>query len=112
MSTFTPSGSAGLTQSVSLEGATNPQIVRVAMTSSGTEYSYTLPVDCKQFQLKLENGSVPLQVAYVSGESSTNYYTVPRYCFYAESSLNLTNTVTLYFQASLPSQTAELVIWT
>lgn len=96
--------------SADLVGSTTPVITRVAMTTAATEYSYTLPANCRQYMIKL-SGSAVLQLAYVSGDSSVNYLTVPRNCFYAESDLKLTSTVTLYFQSNQSSQVAEIVAW-
>lgn len=111
MSYFTPSGSAGVPQSISISGATNPTTVNVPMLLAATEYSYILPTGTKQFLMKLQ-GPSPFQVSYVLGESSTNFLTVPWGCFYAESDLALNAPVTIYFQSSAASQTAEIRIWT
>lgn len=111
MSYFTPAGSGGAVSNVIVEGSTNPTVATVSMALAGTEYSYVLPTNCKQFMIKLR-GSGTLQFSYVSGESGTTYMEIPRYCFYAESDLNLNAATTLYFQSSSASQVAELIVWT
>lgn len=110
MSAFTPSGSGGVPITTTSAGATSPVVAQVAMASAATEYSYVLPAGCRQFQLKLQSGAT-LQVAYVAGQSGTNYLTVPRYCFYAESDLLLTGTLTVYFQSPTGSQVLEILTW-
>lgn len=111
MSYFTPAGSGGAPQNVTVNGATTPLVVNVSILLAATEYSYVLPTDCKQFLIKLRN-SGRLQVSYSAGQSGITYLTVPSQCFYAESDLALTAPTTIYFQSNLASQIAELQIWT
>lgn len=110
MSAFTPAGSGGATSSVVVTGATNPLIVNLALVTAATEYSYPLPANTKQYQIKLREGAATLQIADTAGQSGTLYITVPRYCFLMESDLSASTT--LYMQASENSQIAEIRIWT
>lgn len=111
MSAFTPSGSGGATGSVVVQGSTNPVTVQVAMPVAGTEYSYTLPVDTKQYLLKMQ-GEGQLQLAEVATQSGTIYLTVPRLCFLSESDLSLSVARTLYFQSDRATQVLEIRYWT
>lgn len=112
MSVFTSFGtsSGGGPITVNIQGATTPAISQVLMPTANTEYSFTFPADCKQFQVKLQSDAT-LKVAYVLGDSGSLFLTVPRYCFYAESNLTLPGTVTLYFQCTQPSQVLEVLTW-
>lgn len=107
MSVFT--SFAGGNLNVSISGSGTPLIARISMPLAATEYSYTFPDGTKQFLIKLVNAQ-SLQVTYVSGDSSTNYLTVPRTCFYAESDLDLTSK-SIYFQCPVASQTVEILAW-
>ena len=93
-----------------LTGSNTPTITVVSMPLAATEYSYVLPANCRQFQVKTRSGAVA-QIAYSSGQSGTNYITIPRFCFYAESDLKLVSSVTLYFQSPLASQELEILAW-
>lgn len=93
------------------EGASVPLIDQVNMASAGTEYSYLLPDNCKQFMIKLQ-GDANLQVAYLSGDSGIKFITVPRFCFLSESDLGLSAATTLYFQSNKASQVLEIISWT
>lgn len=95
---------------IDLIGSVTPVVSVVSMPLAATEYSFVLPQDCRQFLVKTRSGAV-LQVAYASGQSGTTYMTVPRHCFYAESDIKLTSTVTLYFQSPLASQELEVLTW-
>lgn len=111
MSAFTPAGSGGVTSSVVIQGSSSPFTAQITMSTAATEYSFTLPVDTKQFILKLE-GDGKLQLSEVSGQSGTIYLTVPRLCFLSESDLSLSSARTLYFQSNLASQVLEIRYWT
>lgn len=108
MSSFTPAGSGGAPQTLTVPKASSPTVVLVNMPLANTEYTYTLPAGCKQFLLRLQ-GMNTLNVGYVSG--STNL-TIPRGCFYQESDLNLPATLDIYLTSSSPSQVVELLVWT
>jgi hypothetical protein len=110
MSAFTPAGSGGVTTTIQITGATNPQVANVSMPMAGTEYSFTLPTNTKQYAIKLR-GSGRIQIAYVAGQSSTLYYTIPRYCYASESDLSLSASLDLFFQSDLAAQVAEIWYW-
>lgn len=111
MSAFTPAGSGGIPQSVSVSGATTPLIAHVSMPSAATEYSYTLPTGTKQFLL-LPLDLTTFQVAFVSGQSATNYIPLGRGVHYGESSLSLSSSKTIYFQSPDAAMTAVILYWT
>lgn len=90
--------------------SSTPAISVVSLTLASTEYSYVLPANCRQFLVKLR-GAAKLQVAYTAGQSGISYMEVPRNCFYAESDIKLTSTVTLYFQSPVAAQELEVLTW-
>jgi hypothetical protein len=104
---FSPVGSSQI--SVTLSGAANPTVTNVALVAN-TETSISLPANTKQYLLKLRDATAPLQVAFISGQSSTTYLTVPRGTFYADSGLQ--TSVTIYCQTPASGQTLELLTWT
>jgi hypothetical protein len=106
VSTFT---SAGGQQSVTLTGATTPTVANVAMTTAGTEYSYSLPSGTKKFLIKLRGGS-EFKVAYSATTSGTIYISVAKYNWYGESDMDLSG-LTIYFQSPTASETAEIISW-
>lgn len=111
MSAFTPSGSGGSVGSTVLVGSTNPTVANINMPLAATEYSYVLPTNTKKFYIQLRDPSAELKLAYAAGTSGTTYVTVHRGCWFGEADLSVTG-VTLYFQSSVSSQTAEIVSWT
>lgn len=110
MSQFTPSGSGGLVNSVTVVAAGTPTVVNVGIPLANTEVSYMLPPDTKRFYIQIRDSKTDLKLAYSVGTSGTSYVTVHRGTWYGEEDLDLSS-VTLYFQTTAASQTAEIVSW-
>lgn len=98
-----------VTQADAVKAVKNPAIFN-AMTSSspGTETSLDLGT-IKRFRVQ-NRGNVRLQVSYASGQSGTEFYTVPPGSVYEEKEID-DQDVTLYFQAPAASQRLEFVTW-
>jgi len=112
MSVFTSFGnSTGATVNVDLVGSSTPTVSTVSLATAGTEYSFVLPINCREYRLKFRNSDATLQLSFVAGASGTTFLTVPRYCEYGDSDMKLTSTVTLYFQSNKNSQVLEILTW-
>lgn len=88
--------------------ATTPTIYNVSALVAGTEYSQALSPSTKSFIIKVR-GSARLQLSFVSGQSGTNFITVPRGAAYTQDGLNYSGT--LYFQTNEASQIIEIAEW-
>lgn len=114
MSSFTPAGSGGQPSTpVVVDGLTviTPTIANVPMALASTEYSYVLPANTRRFLILLRTPSTAkMKLAYASGDSGTLYVTVNPGCHYGEGEI-LSPALTLYFQATLSGQVAEIVSW-
>lgn len=102
--------SSGGQQSVSIQGASNPQVSNIALVTANTEVEIILPAGCKKYMLKLRDKSA-LKLAFISGDSGLVYITIWPGCVYSENSLDVTTT-SLYVQSPVASQIVELVTWT
>lgn len=78
--------------------------------TANTETSQALSSNVRQFLLRVR-GLANLQFAFVSGQSGSNYITVPRGASYTVSNLSL-ESATLYFQVDKESQVVEILEWT
>ena len=87
-----------------------PVISNISIPLLGTEQSLVIPAGTKRFNLKIR-GNAQLNIAYVSGQSGTNYILVPIGSEYIEDNLNLTSSLTLYFQANKNAQVLEVIRW-
>lgn len=110
MSSFTPTGGSGGAP-LNITGAANPTVANVSIPLANTEVSYILPVNTKKFHISLRSGMATLKLAYVLGDSGITYTTVHRGNWYSESDIYLASAITLYFQADVAIQTAEIVYW-
>ena len=86
-----------------------PTIKNTTMTSADTEYSYTFPFGTQRFSIKLRALNAQLKIAFVEGESGTNYFTVG-YGDKREVDAKVGG-ATIYFQSPTASQVAEITTW-
>lgn len=93
-----------------LIAAGDPQISNVSMPLAATEYAVTIPAGARQYLIRTRSGK-EFQIAYILGDSGTNYFTVPRNCFYAESDISLISAKTLYLQVAAAAQVLEVLVW-
>jgi hypothetical protein len=100
-------GSSGL--GIPIKGATTPLIINLSVPLADTEVSQAIADGTKRISIKAR-GNGKLRLAYVSGETTTNYLTIwPG----NEEVLDIitTNGLTLYFQSSKASETIEIHTW-
>lgn len=92
-----------------IEFPSTPTIYNVVTSATpGTEASQALTSGTKQFTIKVR-GESNLQLAFNSGESGTNYISVPACGSYTVTDINLTGTI--YFQVDKASQVVEILEW-
>lgn len=99
----------GETLNVSINSPDTPKIYNLSAPTARTEVSHVLSTNTKQLIVRVR-GVANLQLAFISGESSTNYITIP-----SGASLSLTDlktSVTLYLQTDKNSQVIEILEWT
>lgn len=75
VTTVTSSGS----QSVSLTGAENAKITNLAVSTPNSETSHSLVSNLKKLVFRCRT-SASLKFSFTSGDSGTNYVTVPKHC--------------------------------
>jgi len=85
------------------------QIFNKTMTNSDTEYSQALPAGTVRFSIQC-HGAYDMKLAFASGESGTNYVTIPANAEYEETAVRLRGNV-LYFQCAAAGQVAEITYW-
>lgn len=90
---------------------TTPTIENFDASLANNEYSYTLPANSKKFCIRARGFEARVQLAYESGESDTNYFTVQRGCSYIENSVIIESGLTIYFQVDKPNTVVEILSW-
>lgn len=91
-----------------LEQSQDPLIYNVPVLLANTEVSQALTVGTKIFTIRVR-GTCGLKLAFVSGQSGTNYITIPPGANYNVEGLNFSGT--LYFQTSKATQIVEILEW-
>lgn len=91
-----------------IEQATAPTIYNVTVVSANTEISHTLSDNTKSFLIRVRGHST-LKLAFNSGESGTNYFTVAAGSNYLAEGLNFSGNI--YFQTNKASQIVEILEW-
>jgi len=98
-----------------MQASQTPTVYNVTMTLQSTEYSLLLPVNCKRFQMHVQDDSAGYQVAFVTGKvagPTAPYINVLVGGYYYETDLTLP-AVTLYFAcASAAGKIMEIIAWT
>jgi len=101
-------GKVGL--DVNVLEANTPQIFNVSIPLANTEVSQALPTGTKYFLIRVRGSSSLLKLAFSAGTSGTTFVEVNRGTVYS-SPVVTAGSVTLYFQTTQASQTAEILVW-
>ncbi len=87
-------------------GSPNIEITNVDLTTANTEYSHILQTDVSQIRIRCREYAT-LKVAFVSGETSTKFWTIPSGT--CDTIDGLTFNGTLYLQSNKSSVTVEVM---
>ncbi len=97
-----------------LELAARPVIYNVTLTTNNTEVSRTLPSGVRKFTIQCRDSSVDVKLAFVSGESGSNFITILGNSAYNEDFIHAPAdfTLTLFMQStSTAAPIVEIVAW-
>lgn len=110
MSIFTPSGSGSSSSGGGGDSTvSSPTIQNIPAADKNTQYSVVIPVNTSRFTLQTREAAV-LQVAYISGETDINFFTIGYGVCYTEENLDGSG-ITLYFQANKDGAVVEVLSW-
>lgn len=84
-------------------------ISNTTLTSANTEYSYVLPELTFKFQIKARSTTVVVKYAFVSGESGSNYMSIPANMTYWDD--NICTSSTIYLQSTTAGAVVEIQSW-
>jgi hypothetical protein len=102
-------GSTSVSSSATLvQSNTTAQIYNISMTLANTEYSLSLPVNCKGFLVRNRSGFVT-QFSYSSGTSGTVYVTLLKGTVFSDS--NYYTSQTIYFQSPSSGGVLEVITY-
>ena len=101
-----PDGSINVVANAS----TTPSITNILMTLANTELSHIFPINTKKISLRVR-GNSKLQYSFTAGQSGTQFITIYPGNEENISDVNLTSSLTIYFQPSKAGDTLEIVSW-
>lgn len=94
------------------DSADTPTIYNVTTPGTpDTETSQALSANTKKFTIQTRGTTATMKLAFTSGQSGTNFITVPKSASFEENDLNLTSGLTLYFQTDVASAVVEILEW-
>ena len=86
--------------------ATSQRMTNLSMVTANTEYSHALLSDVKILQIRAR-GDSNIKMAFVSGESGTKYFTMPKNSSYELKDIKFSSS-TLYVQADKANEVLEI----
>lgn len=78
------------------------------IAAADTEQSLVLPADIAGYIIRTRNNGI-LKLSHTSGESGTNYMTIPARATHTDS--NRYASLTIYFQSPTINEVVEIVAW-
>lgn len=90
--------------------ATTPTIYNLAMPTAGTEYSQELSKGTKKILVRARLKS-RAQIAFVSGDTATLFFTLEPGAVFFEENLDLSDAI-IYVQSTAANQVMEILEWT
>ena len=93
-----------------MPGAGTPTIANIVAVLANTEYSYALPLNTTRYSV-MARGMGKLQVAFTSGDTSTNFITVSPGAKLREECAS-TMSIILRFQSTKAGEVIEILSWT
>lgn len=90
----------------------NPHILNINVPLANIEQVITIPMEAITFMIKVRNGDSKMIYSFVEGQSSIEFATIERGCFYKETGLDLMAPLNIYFQTTKSNQVIEVLYWT
>lgn len=91
-----------------IESSNSPVIYNVTCASNAVEYSQALTANAKKFFIKTRSLG-EFRVAFVSGDTSITWLTVPPGCSFNDNDLKFNGT--LYFKCTANNEIIEILEW-
>lgn len=96
---------------VDLETPNKQSIQNITLPTANTEVSVSLPSNTKRYRVKVRKHTALVNLAFVSGETSTNYWTISRGTVFDSADLDFESSETIYLSASKANTTIEIITW-
>ena len=88
----------------------SPHVDNLTLTNADTEYSLALPARTVRFSIQARDTSIDIKLAFVAGESGSNFITIHGGQVFYETALS-PDPLTLYLQSSTAGAVVEIISW-
>jgi hypothetical protein len=95
---------------VNTNSVTTPTISNIPIPTANVEQSFVIPDNTKRLRISAR-GNAKIQIAFLPGQTSSNYITIHPGNVYEESNI-LTTSKVLYFRSSKSNEVLEILNWT
>lgn len=96
--------------SVTVNGVSTPAITNISIPAAATEQSHVFPASTIKARVRVR-GKGKLQYSYSVGTTGTTYMTLPKGAVLPLDDLDLSGTLTFYFQSDTAGETLEITSW-
>lgn len=87
-----------------------PTIFNLTLTDANTEYSQAIPANARKVLVRERTGGADLKLAYISGESGSNFVTIQSGAAKAIDNVYMKD-LTLYLQSPTATVVVEIEVW-
>jgi hypothetical protein len=95
---------------ITLSQLSTPTIQNITAASASTEYNVVIPSNTKKYMIRNRNTG-KIQYSFITGQTNTNFITIMPGNTIEETGLDLTSSLTIYFETSKPNQIIEVLSW-
>lgn len=101
-----------ITGEVDVQNPNSPEIINLSIANKNVEVSQLLPDNTKRVRLSVRGNLAKLQLAFNSGETTTNYRTIYRgSTWVTDSDVDIPNGTSLYLLSSQDNIVVEIEVW-
>lgn len=96
--------------SISIGSSNSQQIQNInSPATADTEFTITLPANTRKYEIKVRNHSAKGRIAFSSGATANNYWTLTRGSIFESGNVEFTSTTDIYMSVNKPNQIIEVV---
>jgi hypothetical protein len=97
---------------VDIDWPKTPVIINVPVAAPATETAIVLPANMQRFSIKVRDGVAAFQIAFIAGQSGTNFVKVSRGAVWNSGEVDTPTPFSVYVQVDKAPAVIEVMAWT
>jgi hypothetical protein len=97
---------------VDIKNPSAMSIINTSIANADTEIAQLLPDETKRFRIRVRGNKGKLRLAYVAGETATNYRTITRGFVWDSDIIDIANGTNIYLLSNQDNIVVEIEVWT